>query len=268
MYTLISRIEDEAVRTHYRREVTSRLAAAWGTPAVPERQPYEQARSPKAFGAPRNFSDDWRTRASLSQRGPGKAPARGRSFPGARGGQFPPPLGATSALKKSALVPASGAALPPYREALLLRTILNHPWLIDEQAEAIAGIDFTSAALSRLRDEVLSAQALDISLDTETLHTHLTGTSAGKALFLLERALSHKCDKFAEPDAGRTEVEDGWRHTLAMHERHVGLSRSLEAAEKAWLEDLSEEAFARICELQRQLEHVMGADEIDNPQRA
>ena len=42
-----------------------------------------------------------------------------------------------------------------------------------------------------------------------------------------------------------------------MHERQVGLKRALEAAEQAWHEDRSEEAYARICELQGQLDHIL-----------
>jgi DNA primase len=154
--------------------------------------------------------------------------------------------------------------LPSGREALLIRALLNHPWLIEEYAETISGLVFTTSALSRLRDAILSAQALDNSLDRDALHSHLSKSGAGKVLTLVERASTHKCDKFAEPQAGRTEVEDGWRHALGLHERHVGLRRSLEAAEQAWHEDRSEEAYARICELQHDLERLVGAETFDN----
>lgn len=145
-----------------------------------------------------------------------------------------------------------------------MKVLLNHPWLIEEEAEAIADVPFTATALSRLRDAILSAHALNNSLDTETLRTHLNKSSFGKVLTLVERAVSHKCDRFAEPEAGRTEVEDGWRHALAMHDRHVGLQRSLEAAEQAWHEDRSEASFARICDLKRQLELLSSSDSFDS----
>jgi DNA primase len=158
----------------------------------------------------------------------------------------------------------AGDSAAPGREALLIRAILNHPWLIDEDAETIAELMFTSSALSRLRDAILSAHALDNSLDRDALRSHLSKSGVGKVLTLVERTNTHKCDKFAEPDAGRTEVEDGWRHALALHERHVGLRLSLEAAEQAWHEDRSEEAYARICELQHDLERLVGAETFDN----
>lgn len=260
---LVQKIEDESVRSHYRRDIAQRLDAAWGGP-VAAGGGGRVAQAPQGQSGWGRPSGGWRTGGGGSR--PPFAAGRGGLK---RAGPLGLPYGyderpnASSALKKSSLVSSDGA-LPPYREALLLRAMLNHPWLIEDYAEAIAALPLTSTALSRLRDEMLSAAALDISLDTGSLRSHLNKTSVGKALALLERALSHKCDKFAEPDAGRTEVEDGWRHALAMHERHVGLRRSLEAAEQAWHEDRSEASFARICELQRELEQLIGADTFDS----
>jgi DNA primase len=268
---LIARIEDESVRAHYRHALKQRLDAAWGLGEGGWRGQGgyggEASRSNGSTGGRGGSSGaPW-------QRGGGSQGGRPGAMTGQRRGlspkKFPPSLGhgiehvnASSSLRKSSLV-ANEATLPPQREALLIKVILNHPWLVDEQAEAIAALPFTSSALSRLRDAILSAHALDNSLDTETLRTHLNKSSDGKTLTVVERAVSHKCDRFAEPDAGRTEVEDGWRHALAMHERHVGLRRSLEAAEQAWIEDRSEVSFARICDLKRQLELLSGTDTFD-----
>ncbi|HEX2843112.1 DNA primase [Hyphomicrobium sp.] len=265
---LIGRIEDESVRAHYRQALGQRLAEAWGTggnwPST------GQGSQPGGAGA--------RSAGGQSRTGGGAFGAAGARFgsgrPGLRRGApsryFPPGLGQgsehvnpSSALRKSPMV-ASEASLPPYREALLMKVLLNHPWLIEEEAEAIAELPFTATALSRLRDAILSAHALNNSLDTETLRTHLNKSSFGKVLTLVERAVSHKCDRFAEPEAGRTEVEDGWRHALAMHDRHVGLQRSLEAAEQAWHEDRSEASFARICDLKRQLELLSSSDSFES----
>ena len=54
----------------------------------------------------------------------------------------------------------------------------------------------------------------------------------------------------------RAEVEVGWRHALALHERQVGLQKSLEAAVQAYHQDGSEDALARICEIQGLLAKV------------
>ncbi len=261
---LIARIADESVRAHYRQALSDRLAAAWGPPPGARGQSGGQG-SQAGNGGARwgGGSSSWQGRGGrfgnsgqMARRG-----TAGRGLPAGLG-QGAERVNPSSSLRKSALV-ASDGGLPPYREALLLKVMLNHPWLIEDQAETIAALPFTSTALSRLRDAILSAQAINNSLDTETLRTHLNKSSVGKVLTLVERAVSHKCDRFAEPQAGRTEVEDGWRHALAMHDRHVGLQRSLEAAEQAWHEDRSEASFARICDLKRQLELASGADTFD-----
>jgi len=144
----------------------------------------------------------------------------------------------------------------PYREAVLLLALLNHPWLIEQHSEDIAALPLTSDQLAKLRDSILSAQAIDSPLDSAALRAHVARSGADRAISLVERAVTHKCDKFAKPDAEQAEVEDGWCHTLALHTRQVGMRRSLLAAERQWHEDGSDAAFARICELQSELERL------------
>lgn len=171
-------------------------------------------------------------------------------------------MSASAALKSSAMVAGEGTA-PPYREALLLRTLLNHPWLIEQEAEELNRLTFTSEPLQRLRDAVLSALALDIALDREELRSQLDGLGVGQILDLVDRTITHRSDRFADPEADRAEVEAGWRHALAMHERHVDLRQSLAAAERDWQQDGNETALARIYEIQRQIARVNSLGGID-----
>jgi DNA primase len=244
---LTGRIGDGGVRGHYERDLRQRLWAAWGRTG------------PEAPGRGREFrrGDGGRRAAGSRQQGAAGARASG-GFGG--GGRPPGRANASASLKSSRLV-AGEAAAAPYREALLLRTLINHPELIDEHAEEVATIDFTSAALTRLRDAILSAQAEQNLLDTATLRTQLSTLGVGRIVDLVDRSITHKCDRFAEPHSDRAEVDVGWRHALGLHERQLGLRRSLEVAEQAWHEDRSEEAFARICDLKRQLEHMSAADD-------
>jgi DNA primase len=152
---------------------------------------------------------------------------------------------------------------PAYREILLLRTLINHPWLAVEMAERLADVTFLSPVLSRLRDAILAAVSLDNSLDSGGLRSHLVRTGFGGVLDLADRSVTHRCDRFAEPDAGHAEVEVGWRHALALHERQVGVKAALESAERAWHEDRSEDAFQRICELQAELERLARPGDLD-----
>jgi DNA primase len=246
---LLARIEDGAVRSHYERAMRERLAETW------------RATKPGTAGGDRRA-----TLRPFAERAGQQGPRRGRTAPARAGGHFgvPPAAGPSASLRTSGIVAGSTAALPS-REALLLRTLLNHPWLIEDHAEEIAALPLTSPALSRLRDAILSVQALDNSLDRAALRSQLSTTSLDRVVDLVERASTHRGDLFAEPGASRGEVEAGWKHALALHERQVGLGRSLEAAERAWHETGSEEAWARICEIQRLSACADGAVAHDDP---
>lgn len=229
--TLLGRIGDMTVREHYDRELRAKLAGAWpAIPAVPSSRP-----------------GTWSRPHPAQRFGPSNRMFGAGSRIGGRWG-FPAKPQASASLKRSALV---GPAHVPYREALLLRTLLNHPWLVDDHAERIARIEFSVPALAKLRDAILSLKSNDISLDSSHLRTQLEARSLQQVIDLVERAITHKSDRFAEADADSAEVEAGFCHALALHERQNGLKRALEAAEREFLEEGSEESLARLCEVQR-----------------
>ena len=250
LFALIDRIGDAAVRAHYQRDIRSRLAAAW---QIAPRAPRWTGNGSSVASSPRN---GW---VGPRQGFQGQKEYAGRGGGGRTFSKQGPPPGSSASLRSSPLV-ASGDAEVPHREALLIRTLLNHPWLVDEHSEAIAALPFTSKAAARLRDAVLTLRVEHNFLDRSQLQTHLTTQGLAKILALVERAITHKGDKFAEPEADRAAVETGWRHALGLHEKQVGLRRALATAEQAWLAEGSEEALARICELQSLLNRTDGMD--------
>ncbi|MFV0295520.1 MAG: hypothetical protein ACK5JT_05315 [Hyphomicrobiaceae bacterium] len=147
----------------------------------------------------------------------------------------------------------------PIREALLIRTLLNHPWLIAEEAEEIAKLNFIEPGLDRLKNALLGAAMDEKLLDTHALSTHLTQQGLDPVLALVQRAITHKGDKFAEPEADRSAVELGWQHALALH-RKAEWRRELAKAEQIWREEASEDAFDRICEIQSLLQRSDGLE--------
>jgi DNA primase len=245
---LIGKIGDGGVRSHYEREMRERLFSAW-------RQSGAGPARPAGHGSQR------RTGPGMSRLGaqPGRpgSPRTGKSWNRGQPG-FQPAPSSSDSLRASRLVAAEGLA--PYREALLLKAIINHPWLIDEHAELIAGLTLTSKPLSELRHALLSLHVEHNFLDRSQVQTHLTDQGLAKILALVERAITHKGDKFAEPEADRAAVDTGWRHALSLHEKQVGLRKALESAEQLWLAEGSEEALARICELQELLNRGDGVD--------
>lgn len=228
---MVGKIGDASVREHYERELRETLYALNRT-VVREIARGQGPRKTAAGGNRRNnTAPDWRLRERArlgSAAFPIVAPRRSNASPEL----------------------AARAELAPPREALLMKTLLNHVWLIDEHAEDIAAMTLSSPALAKLRDTILASQAVENELDSARLRSQLSDAGLGKVVDLVERSVTHRSDRFAEPDALQAEVEAGWRHALALHERQVGLQKSLEAAVQAYHRDGSEDALARICEIQ------------------
>lgn len=239
----VARIREGGVRAHYERDMRNRVFEAL--------RGAQQSTSNKA-----PQTKNWNTRQTVanSKRNGGQGPD-GRQANGGRSRQnmanktTPAYTEPTDQLKESGMV--TEISLPP-REALILRTLLNHPWLIDVYAEDISAIGLTAAPLQALRDAILSAHAVKNPLDRSALRSQLQGSHVEKYMDMVEHAATHRGDRFAEPDADSAEAEHGWRHTLALHRNHE-LHHSLRAAERAWEKDGSDEAFTRIREIKNDL---------------
>jgi DNA primase len=186
---------------------------------------------------------------------------------GGKGGKFggPPPWAkpmASDSLRASSMV-GGGARAVPHREALMLQVLLTHPWLIEDHAEEIAQLTFSLPVLGQLRDALLSCAAA-IShdsgnsnenstqpLDSLSMRNQLERLSLGEVVDLISQSITHKSDRFAKSDADKAEVEAGWCHALALHERQLELERQLDVAETDWHSEGSEAAFVRICEIKQ-----------------
>jgi DNA primase len=114
--------------------------------------------------------------------------------------------------------------------------------------------------MSQLRDALLSLVAEENSLDRDALRSQLTGLGLAKVVALVQRAITHKGDKFAEPEADPATVEKGWRHAVALHTREEGLRRELDAALQAWEREGTEDSFETIREIKSLLARRDGGD--------
>jgi DNA primase len=244
--TLVARIGDPGVRRQYETDLkavlweknlrTSKALAGSG------------GRRPAQFAGKRrdNTQLDWRVAAR----------AHGGARPNTPRGANP----ASLTVRSNEL--AERAQMLPARESLLIRTLLNHPWLLEARCEEIAALSLTSQPLARLRDGLLDLLAHGISLERDGLRGQLTGLGLDKIVAMVERANTHKSDRFAEPEADHAEVEAGWSDAVAIHETQVGLKRELQAAEQAWTTDPSEETWQRIAEIQGRLSQAAEAEAV------
>ncbi len=235
---LVSRIADRGVRAHYERELRETL---WVKHRKLVRQIAGAAgrRDARIAGRRRdNTALDWRVAARATER--------------SRLGNIP--RAATLAAAPMRSNELAGRALPlPAREALMVRTLLNHPWLLEAHCEDVAELRLSAPPLARLRDALLELLARNISLEREQVRTQLSNLGLDKMVALADRTGSHRSDKFAEPEAEASLVEEGWGHAFALHQAQVGLKEALALAERDWQAEPTEAAWRRIVEIQQRL---------------
>lgn len=233
----VTQIADASVRDQYVRELREILWAK-NRRVMREIAGGRGPRSAQIAGRRRNNTQlDWRLSARANER--------------SRIGNVPRAALLEAAATRSNELAVRTPPLPP-REVLLMRTLLNHPWLLEQECEAVAEVTLTSQPLARLRDALLNIVSYQSSLDSAGLRSQLNEAGLGQIVTAADR-ISHKSDRFAEPEATPDEVETGWRHALALHQTQVGLRRALDEAEHAYAQDQSEDTLARILELQEQL---------------
>jgi DNA primase len=235
---LVARITDNSVRAHYERELRETL---WqkNRKLVREIAGAHGRRAGDRAGRRRNnTAPDWRIAARASER--------------SRLGTSPRAAEIGAGVVRSNEL--AELALPlPAREVLLMHTLMNHPWLLETHCETVAELTLTAPPLARLRDALLQLLAENGSLDRGDVRSQLSGLGLDKVIAMVEKVITHKSDRFAEPDAERADAEAGWEHTMALHEAQVGLKRALAAAERDYHAEPSQEAWGRIAELQERL---------------
>ncbi|MDP2620645.1 MAG: DNA primase [Hyphomicrobiales bacterium] len=190
----------------------------------------------------------WQPRPAGTRGAPRPANARGR-----------PNLGPSRALRASPLLRGGAQPLVP-REALLVATIVNHPELLEEEAETFARLDLSSPELDRLRREILDIAAHEAVADAAALDAQLRRAGFAALIDRLGEIARRGRHFFAAAHASAGDTLTGWRHTAALHRKSSTLHKELRAAERALAEEGSEESLVRLKDIQAQIEGLEGRE--------
>jgi DNA primase len=234
---IVAAIQDPMVRKYYQEDLGRRVRGLF-VPAAPRpggRQPGPaRGRPQRGFG--------------------GRPSAYGDRF-GA--GQTAPT--SSSRLAASSMVRGFRSSLPP-REALILVTVLNHPWLLETHAEELAELEFLSADADRLRRALLDAFSADHPADPTAIREATAARGFGPLLARVEGALTHRSDWPAHPEAAPEDVTRGWNHVITLHRKQRTLHRELKEAERALGIEPSDENLHWLRDVQERLAALEGTE--------
>ncbi|WP_422003860.1 DNA primase [Pyruvatibacter mobilis] len=223
-------IRDDTVREHYAQTFEEQLKTLFGG---------QQGRLPQRGGAQRGGWDNRFDRSSDRNRSRG------------RGGFGRPALGATPSLKRSSLARAVGSTASRAHQLLVL-TVLNHPWLVEDHVEALAGISTSDASLDSLLNEIIDVATQGDHLDRTALHTHLETHGLSHVAHRLLSDPTLTTVTFTGGEADPAVAEAGFEATLKECAAD-GLKADLQRAQADFEMDPSEENGARLLQIKRMM---------------
>jgi DNA primase len=251
---LANGIGDEVVRRYYRQDFSKRLQQAF----APESQRSFPARGNFGGESPRRFQP----------RGPGGRP----NFAPARGGQGNAaplsrgPYQATSPqLAGSPIMRGQRSALSR-REALILQSMINHPWLLHDHLEEVAALELANGEAHKLRAAIIAAFANDHhhspdpTEQAEKMRADVDRAGFSQLLQRVERSITTGAVWAARPGAAREDVLATWHQLVALHRQWHSLLRELKDAETALGEDSSEANLAWLRDIKARMAEVDGTE--------
>jgi DNA primase len=255
-------IRDETVRRYYREELRERLRRTFAP---------DGGRGGYARG---NY------RGNRSGESPPRFAPRGAFTPGAAGrfaaaGRFQPPPGSQTIDRGPYQAASPQLALSPImrgqrsamsrREALILQSLISHPWLLHDHLEEVAALELAHPEAHRLRAGIIAAFANyshtdDSAAEAARLLASLEKSGYIKQIQMVERALTTRDVWGAQPGAAREDVLSTWRQLVALHHKTHALLREKKDAEGALGEEASEANLAWLRDVQARLAEVDGTE--------
>ncbi|MEH2537756.1 MULTISPECIES: DNA primase [unclassified Bradyrhizobium] len=250
-------IRDEVVRRYYRQDLAERLQRTFAPDAGRGgygRGNFRTGRpeSPRAF-APRGASPA------------GRFAPRGRPL-GITSGIAPGPYQAASPQLASSPIMRGQRSAMSRREALILQSLINHPWLLHDHLEEVAMLELAHPEATKLRAGIITAFANDhhhspdVEEQAEKMRADLEARGLGEVLQRVERAITTVAVWAARPGAAREDVLATWQQLVVLHQKTHALLREKKDAELALAEETSEANLAWLKDVGARLDSLDGTE--------
>jgi DNA primase len=151
------------------------------------------------------------------------------------------------------------------REALILQSLLNHPWLLHDHLEEVAALELAHPETHKLRAGIIAAYAHyshsdDVAAETARLRATLEQSGYSKQIQMVERAITTRDVWGAAPGAAGDDVISTWHQLVALHHKAHALLREKKDAELALSQEPTEANFAWLKDVSSRLESMDGTE--------
>jgi DNA primase len=151
------------------------------------------------------------------------------------------------------------------REALILQSLLNHPWLLHDHLEEVAALELAHPEAHKLRAGIIAAfsnysHTDDPAAESARLRTGLEKGGYSEQIQRVERAITTKNVWGARAGAATEDVLPTWHQLVALHRQWHSLLRELKDAELALGHDSSEANYGWLRDVKARLADVDGLE--------
>jgi len=146
------------------------------------------------------------------------------------------------------------------RERVLVATLVVHPGLFGRLDEDFVQLEIGHPELDKVRREILEIAGREPDLDSKSLRHHLS--IRGLAAITDRLCAPDLCSvaPFLRQDAPLDEAEEGWRQTLALQHRAVGMAADALAQAAAFAADPGPASEGRLLATKRQEHSAAGLE--------
>jgi DNA primase len=253
-------IRDEVVRRYYRQDLAERLQRTFAPDAA--RGGYGRGQYRAGGGSGRRFAP----RAAFTPSTGGRfAPGGGRPPVPAQALSRGPYQAASAQLATSPIMRGQRSAISR-REALILQSLINHPWLLHDHLEEVAALEMAHPEANKLRAGIIAAFANDHhhspepSEQSEKMRADLAARGFSQVLQRVELGITTAAVWGARPDAAREDVLSTWHQLVSLHRQWHSLLRELKDAELALGDEASEANLAWLRDIKARLAEVDGTE--------
>ena len=247
-------IGDDTVRKYYRQDFSARLRNLLA-PAGPPRS----APGGRQWGGERNWSGgrSWSDRKPQGRGGFARRPQPPLLASGT------PYVVASPQLAASA-VHRGHRAVMPVREALILQSVINHPWLLHDHLEDISGIEFRHPETEKLKLALIdiAAHGNDQGGDHDgaAMRAELIRRGFADQISRVEKAITTASVWGARPEAGPGDVLMTWNQLIALHRQWHSLLRELKDAEQALGRETTEANYSWLQDVKARMSVLDGTE--------
>src|SRR5215467_1888735 len=234
-------IADDSVRKYYRREFGDRL-----------RRLFEVDEQPKVRQRPgRMAKSEWRmVKGGKMDRRPLSAirPLAGERY-----------VAASAQLPASPVHRGHRAAIA-LREALILQAVINHPWLLHEHLEELAGVEFRHPEAAKVKGELIDIFAHGGTPDGTAMVAELGRRGLAEASGRILKAITTPSVWGVRPEAAPDDVLTTWKQLVALHRQWHSLIKELRDAEQALGQDATEANYSWLQDVKARLAVLDGTE--------